>query len=440
MKKLFTLLLLSFITVTTFAQTAPNRVLVRDKAGNVKGYLVENIDSIYFASETRRVAADVEFKNFSKGETGDTIWLAVTRTEACQAFRIAVLPTNRMNFLTSDAAIANYMEQQEPTLYWQDFTNAEMTGFEFDFKDDTDYTIITMGYDQFGIACSSSRADFHTPRIPVVGNPTVEWTLDEVGTDYATFTFKPSADAVGYSYCLFGKGEAEEQFNSFGAMFGFANIGEMVKGWGLPHEGEYTYTYTDLNPGKEYEILVQPWDINGTNADIIVIPFTTSKLGGEGLAEVEITIGDFVNDPSSGTYQVITFTPNDQTSLHHDMIIEKSTYESEEWGEEGVLNYLKSDTNPYNPFDPYWDQFGTDESGWNADPGVTYIAFAIAKNINGEWGTLARKEFTTPAAPAGVARKQRAMPARKQVAVPAGMRRVAGMAVMKTGGVSLTQK
>lgn len=440
MKKLFTLLVLSFIAVTTFAQTAPNRVLVRDKAGNVKGYLVENIDSIYFASETRRVAADVDFKKFSKGETGDTIFLAVTRTEACQAFRIGVLPTNRMSFLTSDAAIANYLEQEAQTLYWQDFTNAEMTGFEFDFKDDADYTIITMGYDQFGIACSSSRADFHTPKIPVVGNPTVEWTIDAVGTDYATFTFKPSADAVGYSYCLFGKGEAEEQFNSIGAMFGFANIGEMVRGWGLVHEGENTYTYSNLEPGKEYELLVQPWDINGTNADIIVIPFTTSKLGGEGLAEVEISIGDFVNDPELGTYQIITFTPNDQTALHRDMIIEKATYESEEWGEEGILNYLKSDTNPYNPYDPYWNMYGTDQSGWNADPGTTYIAFAIGQNINGEWGPLASKEFSTPASSSAVAKKQRAVPARKQLAAPAGQRRVAGMSVLKSAGLTLQQK
>lgn len=413
MKRLLSLLIMSIAGLTLIAQTNPNRLLVRETTGNVKGFLVENIDSIYFAKQEGRVAADVAFKEYRTGDTGDTLMLSVTRTEGCQAFRIAVLPTNRMTYLSTDALIASYLESNAPQLYWQDFENAQMTGFEFEFKDDTDYTIITTGYDQYGIGCAASRADFHTPKIPLVGNPQVAWTIDDVQAKQFTITFTPNADAVGYSFCLFGRGEAEAQFQQMGAMFGFANMGEMVRMWGLEHEGVYTHTYTGQTPGKEYDLLIQPWDVNGTNGEIITVPVTMKKLGGEGLAQVEIVIGEFVSD-ADGARQYVSFTPNDQTSLYHAMLIEKDTYNEAEWGEAGVLNYLKSEKDPYNPYNPYWDLFDTDNSSWTVNPGTTYMALAIAQNINGEWGPLASKEFTTPAASQAAPRKVKAAPSRRQ--------------------------
>ena len=57
------------------------------------------------------------------------------------------------------------------------------------------------------------------------------------------------------------------------------------------------------------------------------------------------------------------------------------------------MNYLITD----QPYNPYWDQYGVDEAQWNAQPGTSYIAFSIGKNANGEWGPLARVEFSTPA-------------------------------------------
>ena len=97
-------------------------------------------------------------------------------------------------------------------------------------------------------------------------------------------------------------------------------------------------------------------------------------------------------DEIYGYYQWVTYTPNENVALHRDIIIEKTAYESEDWGEENLLNYLKQD----NPYDPYWDQYGIDEAQWNAKPDTWYIAFSIGKNANGEWGPLASVEFKTP--------------------------------------------
>ena len=226
----------------------------------------------------------------------------------------------------------------------------------------------------------------------LVGNPSVDYTVDEVGTDYITITFTPNADASGYAICLFEAGTAEQQFAMFGAWMGFQTMGDMIRGWGITKTESYQHTWVNQNPGSDYEIYVQCWDANGVDADMIIIPVTTQSMGGEGLAEMTIEIGEFGGDEETGYYQWVTNTPNENVSLHRDIIIELEAYESEEWGEDNLIAYLKQD----NPYDPYWDQYGVDVAQWSAKPNTWYMAFSIAKNALGEWGPLAGVEFKTP--------------------------------------------
>ena len=222
----------------------------------------------------------------------------------------------------------------------------------------------------------------------------VDYTVDEVGTDFITITFTPDADAAGYAFCLFEAGTAEQQFAMFGPWMGFQTMGDMIKAWGITKTETYQYTWTNQSPGKDYEIYVQCWDADGVDADMIIISVTTANIGGAGEAVMTIEIGEFGGDEENGYYQWVTYIPNEEVAVHHDIIILTSAYESEDWGMENLLNYLKQD----NPFDPYWDQFGIDEAQWNAEPNTWYIAFSIAKNANGEWGPLAAVEFKTPGA------------------------------------------
>lgn len=390
--------MLVLLSMSLHAQTNPNRLLVRDKLGNVKGFLAERVDSIFFTKEEGRIAADLEFKSYNPDDASITV--SVTRTPGCQAFRIDCVPTVQMSYMADDAAIANYFDSKGGTFYYEDFSEGEMSGFEFEFKDNTSYSLITVGYDQYGIACSASRADFTTPRTPVVGSPNVEWAVTDVGTDNLSMKFTPNSDVSGYGICLFEKGEAQEQFEMWGPMMGFSNIGEMIMQFSREvHNSVYETTWNDLAPNTEYEIYIQPLDANGTYADLIVAPATTKAQGGPGTAEVSISIGDFGGDAENGYFQWVTFTPNDQVALFRGMLIEKAAFESPEWGEEKLTEYLKTD----NPMDPYWDMYSTNEDRWGIDPGKDYIAFAIGKNINGEWGPLARKDFSTPAkAPSAV--------------------------------------
>lgn len=222
--------------------------------------------------------------------------------------------------------------------------------------------------------------------------PSVDYTVDEVGTDFITITFTPNADVSAYAICLFEAGTAEQQFAMFGPWMGFQTMGDMIRAWGITKTEAYQHTWNNQSPGKDYEIYVQCWDADNVDADMIIIPVTTQKLGGDGIAEMTIEIGEFGGDEEYGYYQWVVYTPNENVSVHRDIIILKSAYESEEWGEENLLNFLKED----QPYNPYWDQFGVDEAQWNAEPNTDYIAFSIAKNANDEWGPLASVEFTTP--------------------------------------------
>lgn len=400
MKKSILLALIMCLGLALQAQENPNRMIVQPKGTNAQGFLIERIDSIYFAEVKGRVAADVTFKEFKTGEA-DTVVVSVAKTPDCRSFRINCIPSVTAAMLKDDATAADYFDRMGGNFYHEDFTNGEMTGFPQRFKADTKYTVITMGYDQYGIACSVSKAEFTTPKPQLVGNPTVTWTIDKVGQKSFTATFTPNDDCKSFGTCLFEAGTAEQQFEQFGPMFGFANMGDMIMQFSqVAHTGVYTHEWTNLAPGTDYEVYVQPLDKNGNYGDMVIMPVTTAKMGGEGLATVEITIGEF-GQRDDKYFQNVTYTPNDQASVHHDMIIEKQAFNRAEWGEEGVLKYLKTD----NSMDPYWDQYGVDNATWNADPSTEYIAFSLAKNANGEWGTLARKDFTTPASPSSVAAK-----------------------------------
>ena len=178
----------------------------------------------------------------------------------------------------------------------------------------------------------------------------------------------------------------------FGPWMGFQTMGDMIKAWGITKTEAYQYTWTGQNPGTDYEIYVQCWDADGMDADMIIIPVTTANMGGSGEAVMTIEIGEFGGNEDYGYYQFVTYIPNENVALHRDIIIEKAAYESEEWGEENLLNYLKTD----QPYNSWWNQYGIDEAQWNAAPNTAYIAFSIGRNADGVWGPLASVEFQTP--------------------------------------------
>ena len=437
MKKLFTILALALATLTASAQTdVPNRMLI--KQGNeqnptIKAFAINKVQEVNFARVDGEIKATIAFDSYVKKDDGqDMLKLAITRSESCESYCIDVLPANLAK-LYDDDTMARYFEQKNAKKMYEDFTSGELTGITL--KGNTNYTVITLGYDQYGVPGETSRADFTTPKEQTVGTPSVTCNFDEITGTSFTVTVTPNADCGEYFLVQLGRGELEKQFEQWGPMMGYANIGDMIKGFAWNgRTGVYTQTFDDLLPCTDYDLVILPTDVNGTYGDIITVPVTTAKQGGEGVAEMTITYDAVGGDAKSGYYLPVTYTPNDQTSIHHDLLIEKNFF-NKNYTDESLATLMKSDTNPFNPYDTYWNAIGVKNEKWNCTPGETYYAVSIAKNANGEYGPFAKVEIVTAPknAPAKVAKAENGVVNRIATAKKAKP----GVAPVFKGGIQL---
>lgn len=428
MKKFFSIAALALAMSTGVqAQTdvVPNRMIIHSSVAS-KAYAVDHVDSISFARKEGEVKANLEFLRYEKNEDeGDIVYVKVTRTDPSSTFRIDVLPTNTAKQY-DDLTFARYFERMSGTQLAEDFSEGKLSGFPTEFTANTSYTVVTLAYDEYGVPCQVSRAEFKTPKVPTVGTPSVTYTVDETTSSSFTLTVTPNKDCAEFYWCQFEKGKAQEQFEQWGPMFGLSSIEAMIKQFsGKPYSEEATNTWNELAPGTDYEVAVLPVDVEGNFGDLVYIYVTTKGQGGEGIAQVTATVGDFVKYEDSYV-QTVTFTPNDQTALYHDAICAKDKYEElggDKWAKEYLMQDIKEN--------PNWNQYGVDKYPFTATPNTAYYALALAKNAKGEWGPLTKHEFTTGAAPAGVApAKAVAMP--KRVATKKAAKRTAVAPVLRT--------
>lgn len=437
MKKLFTILALALATLTASAQTdVPNRMLIKqgnEQRPTIKAFAIDKVQEVNFARVDGEIKAAITFDSYVKKDDGqDMLKLAITRSESCESYCIDVLPANLAK-LYDDDTMAAYFEQKNAKKMYEDFTSGELTGIEL--KGNTNYTVITLGYDQYGVPGETSRADFTTPKEQTVGTPSVTCNFDEITGTSFTVTVTPNADCGEYFLVQLGRGELEKQFEEWGARMGYANIGDMIKGFAwYGHKDVYTQTFGDLLPCTDYDLIILPTDVNGTYGDIITVPVTTAKQGGDGVAEMTITYQEVGGDAENGYYLPVTYTPNDQTSIHHDLLIEKNFF-NQNYTDESLAALMKSDTNPFNPYDTYWNAIGVKNEKWNCTPGETYYAVSIAKNANGEYGPFAKVEIVTAPknASAKVAKAENGVANRIAKAAKAK----AGVAPVFKGGIQL---
>ena len=358
MKKFFSIAALALAMSTGVqAQTdvVPNRMIIHSSVAS-KAYAVDHVDSISFARKEGEVKANLEFLRYEKNEDeGDIVYVKVTRTDPSSTFRIDVLPTNTAKQY-DDLTFARYFERMSGTQLAEDFSEGKLSGFAREFTANTSYTVVTLAYDEYGVPCQVSRAEFKTPKVPTVGTPSVTYTVDETTSSSFTLTVTPNKDCAEFYWCQFEKGKAQEQFEQWGPMFGLSSIEAMIKQFsGKPYSEEATNTWNELAPGTDYEVAVLPVDVEGNFGDLVYIYVTTKGQGGDGVAQVDVTVGDYVNN--GGSYvQTVTFTPNDQTALYHDAICVKDAYEKN-GGDKGFTEYLKED----NSQDPNWNQYGVDK-------------------------------------------------------------------------------
>lgn len=392
MKKILTLCFSILLGFVGFAQTNPNRILVHEVGSGYKGFLAERVDSITFVQLEGEVSAAVEFLGYAKGEDSDTIMMAVTRTEKCVGFSLAVLPTVMIKRYNDEQLISVVLRDNND-VYYQDFTNAALTGLKLEAS--TDYTIVTVGMDTYGIACGVKKAEFTTPATPLLGNPFVELALVDVGLTEFSVEYKPNEDVMEYYALAMEKGQLEVQFEMFAPMFGYKNLGEMVKAFGqIPRYTTDTVIWRDMKPGTEYTVYVQALDKAGTYAELNQIDLTTTVLGGPGAATVSIELTDYVLSDWWGEMlpsQYILFVPNDQAACYRFGVFTAAEYDADPEGcKAGVCS------EPPMPNMANWFFYEPLETDFQINPNTACVALAAAKNTNGEWGEITELRFTTP--------------------------------------------
>ena len=388
MKKFTILLALLAFFIPAFSQSEgdPNRLFLKNTIGNTTGYVLDRVSEISFAKVDGEVKANAEIYAVEC----DMLKLSVMRTEACNGFKIDIIPANIAN-VYDDLTVITYIDRGNPGVYYEDFTNAELTGI--DLKPGTDYVLITIGIDGYGIEDGVVRVPFTTPKPALIGNPEITAEIVDRQLDSFSVKFTPNDDVSSY-YCVAGeKGVMMSQFEFFGPMMQLSSFTDLIMKWGLERQGETIAEWKDMAPNTDFEVFYVALDANGTPADYKVMEVSTLALGGDGESKVDIEILEYEYAEWNGEMkpsQYIGFTPNDQTSCYRIGVYKAGNYDS---NRDEILKELKTDPSMPTAYWFFYDPLVTD---YQIDPNTEVVAIAAGKNGNGEWGEVTEVRFTTP--------------------------------------------
>ena len=375
----------------SFAEKGSSDNLILHKSnGTREEFLVDELDSLIFKNVEGRVAADVNIIN----STATSVTLDIKRAASCVEYKMACMDYNSISTFGDDDLIY-YFDKNVTETYSQDFENVEITGLSLDYN--TEYAIVTVGIDEYGLSCDVVRAKFSTPAQGLVGRPDVNVEVIENNLYDFTLKFTPNADVSKYSVLVAQEGNIDYQYIMFSYAFDWQNTGDMIEGWGLEFKNTDTYQYTSQTPNTYYEVYIQALDANGNRAPYKVFKFKSKGAGGEGIAKVDITLGvyklaEWMNENYEWVMlpsQFITFTPNDQTSAYRFNVILAENYKKDIDGYQEDLF-----SKPFMQTDG-WYQYETLTTDYQIDPGTDCVAIAAAMNINDEWGPVTELYFTT---------------------------------------------
>ena len=227
-----------------------NDLIIHKTNGTREEFAINQLDSLIFKNVEGRVAADVNINNF----TTSTITLDITRTPSCDGYKMMCMDFESITML-SDDDIIYYIDKNISDVYYQDFENAEISGLNLSYN--TEYAIVTVGIDQYGLSCDVVRAKFTTPAENLSGDPNV--TVEVVENNFYDFTLKftPNSDVSKYYVLVAEEGNVDYQYLMFGSMFGWENTGDMIIGWGYEFNKTTNQQYTGMSPNTYYEAYIQ---------------------------------------------------------------------------------------------------------------------------------------------------------------------------------------
>lgn len=377
----------SMLAQTTIAEC--NRILLNTKTGTV-GFITDRVDDLTFAKVDGEVKANLQILSYD-----GTLTVAVTKSANCVSYRLGVIPAVVYNMLADDAQLISYVNSRPgmTTTFTEDYTHAELSGL--DLIPGTEYVLFTIGIDSYGIDCDVSVQSFETEGIPVIGNPQVDVKVTDTTTRTISLTFTPNADCTAYYFVLGPKDSLQEQYEQYAPMFGFNNIGDMVRMWGTENKGVVKYQYKDLDPSTDYELYVLCLDKESNPAPVQIVNMATSKQGGTGAAVADAVVTGYRLSDWDGEMKpsvFVKFVPNSETLAYRFGVFTADAYESQK-----DLIYEELAQDPPMPNMAYWFWYDALETDFQVNPNTPIVICTVAKNANNEWGELHTVRYTTPA-------------------------------------------
>lgn len=391
MKKILNFLAFILIAFTSAAQTdgiVPNRLLINSLTGETKGYCIDYLDDISFARVEGEVLANVRIKEI----TTSYLTLSIVRTLECKTYKLLIVPATVAKQLDDDLKVIAYINALGSDVY---FLNTDFQDFVLPtyLAHESEYTLFTVGQDEYGTDAGVVRVPFVTPSPEIAGNPYVDAKVTATGVDYFTIAFTPNDD-VQYYWILAGeKGSIQEQYEANAPLLGLANFSSMISTFGILCKGDFEYTWKNLDPNTDYEVFISITDVNGSFAPFEMLPTSTLYIGGSGDAYVDINLESFTIADWGGYVAPtlsVSYAPNDQACGYRVALFKQSDYDS---NPDGFDQSLCSD--PAIPTSN-WYFYTADTCDYVIEPATDMVVIAAAKNADGVWGNINKLRFTTP--------------------------------------------
>lgn len=394
MKKYLLPLIVTLLTLLpTLASAQSNeRMLIYSKSGEIFPYRVEHVDSIKFLNNEQDLTLNPTVIAHPDGKTG---WMKLkVGSVGSDVKRLKVIIPE--TFMIAQMSDAECMRLFNPDLA----ARMGLSVFEVEAEKEYDlsqmqqgyaYTAVFLPYDELGCPGNVKRVDFTVSKGPLAGNPQVEVKFSNITQTGYTFTVTPNEDVAGY-YLLNDETNSDSR-NQIMQMMRIPDLHHYVVLYGKDfatqdaYTGVHEMTMDNFKPGVEYTLFIVIKDKNGQLSDVYTnFTVTTAKKGTSETATVKVEVKDITE-----TSATVVSTPDANTSVYRETIIEKSKFSEQE-----MLSYLK-DT-PDNLSLPYHSETFTQQ--WNElKSGTAYYAVALAKNADGKWGPLTKVEFTTKKKP-----------------------------------------
>ena len=266
---------------------------------------------------------------------------------------------------TTDSLIAYFNGTEYQKYYYE--LDEEMPGLD----PSTEYLVYAMAFNADGVASELYEVSFTTTYYGGEGLAEVAMTATNPTANSFDISFVPN-DQTNYYYYLI----ADQSFYTDLGLETTADIAAWAQANQQKNYGELEGTVGDLVMGTEYICYAIPFNANNELGTVAQTTITTLTLGGTGVAEVEIIVGEVAE-----TSFEVAFEMNEETAYYYYLIAEETILE--QYGlttQDAILDYFAQ-----NGEASYEDLGGTIA---DCVEGTIMKVFTFPYNANNTLGTV----------------------------------------------------